>query len=179
MSSVSNNYLAITALGANSPCLINQFIQTISNCGSNILNTKITVMGSEFACCLFIAGNWGVVAKIEIALATMEKELEITTTIRRTSPQNIENKNIPYTAHIVTIDKTGILQEITKFFAKQNIVIEDISAHTYHAPNNTKMANISMNINLTEDVHIATLRDSFITYCDNLNLDASIEPLRY
>lgn len=179
MSNVLPNYLVITALGVNSSLIINKFIQTISACGSNILNTKITGIGEDFTCSLFIVGNWGVIAKIEVALATLETELGITTTIRRTNYQLTNNQNIPYTVQIVTLDRAGILEKIINFFAKQHIIIADISAHTYHAPNNAKMANISININLPTDIHIATLRDNFLNYCDDLNLDASLEPLHY
>ena len=179
MSSLINNYLAITAIGINNSNLIGKFIQIISNCGSNILSTKITALGSEFTCCLFISGNWGVIAKVEVALSNLEKELGITTIVRRTTPKNNTVGTMPYVAQIITMDRLGILQELIKFFAKQTIDIEDVTAHTYYAPNNTKMANIAINITITEDIHIATLRDKFMTYCDNLNLDASIEPLRY
>ena len=168
MSNLINNYLVITTLGINSINLIDQFIKTISNTGSNILNTKITSMGTEFTCSLFISGDWGAIAKIEIALSSLEKEFDIKTIVQRTSPKINENKSIPYIVNLMTIDKIGILQKIINFFTKKKINIEDISTHTYYAPNNTKMANITININLNESIHIATLREKFITYCDEL-----------
>lgn len=179
MSSLINNYLAISAIGISNSRLLSKFIQIISNCGSNILDTKITAMGSEFACCLFVEGNWGVIAKIEVALSNLEKELGITTIVRRATQKNIDMNTMPYIVHMITIDKIGILQEIIKFFAQQDIDIEDITTHTYYAHNNTKMANISAVINIKENTHVATMREEFMTYCDNLNLDASLEPLRY
>lgn len=40
------------------------------------------------------------------------------------------------------------------------------------------MFNLTMTINLPADTHLATLREDFMVFCDDRNLDAMIEPVR-
>lgn len=173
-----NSYLVITALGADKPNVLNNFTQSLTNCGGNILNTRMTTLGNEFGMMLLVEGTWGAIAKIETSLPSIEKKLGLVSTIRRTNPREPISKTMTYVIHAVTIDRGGIINDVTQFFANQGINIEDINAHAYYTHAGTRMMSISMNINLASYVHIPTLRDSFMSYCDALNLDASMEPLR-
>ena len=173
-----NNYLVVTALGADSSDIVNQFTQNLANCGGNILNTRMTTLGSEFAIMVLIEGSWGAIAKIETSLPAIENHLGLITSIRRTTPRNTSQKTMTYVVHVVTIDRTAILTDLSQFFSTQDINIEDVSAHTYYAHTGTRMVAITMNINISVNVHLPTLREQFMTYCDALNLDAGMEPLR-
>lgn len=173
-----NSYLVITALGADKPNVVNNFTQSLTNCGGNILNTRMTTLGSEFAIMLLIEGSWGAIAKIETSLPSIEKKLGLVSTIRRTNPREPLSKTMTYMVHAVTIDRGGILNDVAQFFANQNINIEDINAHTYNTHSGTRMMSMTLNINISVNVHIPTLREKFMLYCDALNLDAGMEPLR-
>ena len=173
-----NSYLVITAQGADKPNVVNDFTQSLTNCGGNILNTRMTTLGSEFAIMLLVEGNWGAIAKIETTLPSIEKRLGLHTTLRRTNPREPLSQTIDYNVHVVTIDRGGILNDLTQFFAGQGINIADITAHTYHTHADTRMMSMSLNINIGIDTHIPSLRDRFMLYCDALNLDAGMEPIR-
>jgi glycine cleavage system transcriptional repressor len=40
------------------------------------------------------------------------------------------------------------------------------------------MVSVIMTVGVPPNVHIATLRGDFLDYCDDLNLDATFEPVR-
>ena len=42
----------------------------------------------------------------------------------------------------------------------------------------TPMFSVHMSVGIPADIHIAALRDEFMDYCDALNLDAVIEPIK-
>lgn len=174
----STSHITITALGADDPNTVEKFTQSIANCGGNILNTRMTTLGNEFAILLMVEGSWGAIAKIESLLKVMETKLGLVTCSKRTSPRELKYKAITYVVHVVTIDRVGILNDLSQFFSEEGVNIEDISAHTYQANNGTTMVAITMNINISVDVHIPSLREKFMSYCDALNLDAGMEPLR-
>lgn len=177
MAVVMNSYLVITALGPNSPKVVTQFTQNITNCGANILNSKMATLGNEFAIMLFVEGSWRTIAKIETNLPKIEKKLGVITNLRRTT-QRAPNQVVTYLVHAVTADRDGILCDLAQFFTAQDISIEDINAHTYLSQNGTRMCSMTMNINIPISLHIPTLREKFTLYCDTLNLDAGLEPLR-
>lgn len=178
MAAVLNSYLVVTALGPDKPNVVHQLTNSLTNCGGNILDTRMTSLGSEFGIMLLIEGSWGAIAKIEANLFILEERSGLTINVRRTTPKLPRLKTISYMVHTVTIDREGIINDLVKFFNSQNIAIEDVNAHTYLAHTGTRMSTITMNVNISLNTHIPTLREQFMLYCDALNLDASLEPLR-
>lgn len=178
MAAIINSYLVITALGPAEPEVVNQFTQSIVNCGGNILNTRMTTMGSEFGIMLLIEGTWGAIAKIETSLPAIEQKLGLVANIRRTNPRQMRKKTITYTVHAVTADREGLIHDMAQFFSAQDMYIEDVNAHTYLGNTGTLMSSMTININIPVNAHIPTLREKFLLYCDALNLDAALEPFR-
>jgi len=173
-----NNYLVISAIGPDKIGLVNQFSKILLDCGCNILNTRMTTLGSEFSISMLIASNWSTIAKLEALIPNIEQQLNLKITIKRSTPLQNESKTMTYVVHVVTIDRPGIINELAQFFSHQSINIEDVSAYTYNGYSNTKMVAMTMNINISVNVHIPSLREQFMNYCDALNLDAGMEPLR-
>jgi glycine cleavage system transcriptional repressor len=87
---------------------------------------------------------------------------------------------VPYTVDVVAMDHPGIVHDIADFFATRDINIEEMSTWTYPAAHTgAPMFSLSMTVSLPSGVHIGRLRDEFTSFCDNLNLDATIEPTRH
>ena len=78
------------------------------------------------------------------------------------------------------MDHPGIVNTLAGFFADRNINIEDMAAtSTYSAADTgTPMFAVHMTVGIPSDMHIAGLREEFMDYCDGLNLDAVLEPLK-
>lgn len=178
MPSEINSYLVITALGSDTLNLVGQLTESITNFGGNILNTRMTSLGNEFGIMLLIAGSWSTIARIETNLPSIEQKLGITTSIRRTTPKPKQKKAMPYVVHAVTNDREGILNGLAQFFTTQGIKIEDVHAETYLAHTGTRMSSMTLNVNISVNTHLPTLREKFLLYCDALNLDAGFEPVR-
>lgn len=172
------NYLIISAIGLNRPNIISELSRACFQCGCNLLNTKINLLGQDLAFTLFLSGNWGAIAKMETTLPALEQRLDITTQTRRTQEPSIIEQSMPYTIQIVAIDRPGILNESSDFFQKLGIQMEEISSHTYVTHPGTRMASLHFKINVPENIHLATLREKFMSYCDDKNLEGFIEPLR-
>jgi glycine cleavage system transcriptional repressor len=173
-----NNYLVISAVGPNRPDVIAEFTRACTQCGCNILNSKINLFGQELTIALFVSGNWGAIAKMETTLPSLEQRLGLNIMIRRTTDLVTNNKSMLYNIQIVAIDKLGILNGLSDFLLRLGIPIEEITANTYISHTGTRMANLTIKIDVPDTLHLATLRDQFISYCDDNNLDAYLEPLR-
>lgn len=174
-----HNYLIISAVGPYQPEIMNELSRICNQCGCNLLNTKMIIMGREITLTLFVSGNWGAIAKMEAALESLEQKLGLSLIARRTSEYTQPEKSMTYTAQISAIDKTGILNGLSDFLLRLAIPIEELSAHTYNSSNGTRMASLNFKINVPDTVHLATLREQFMSYCDDNNLDAFLEPIRH
>jgi len=172
------NYLIISALGANRPNILSELSGACLQCGCNLLNSKVTVLGQELSLTLFVAGNWGAIAKMEALLPSLEQRLVLNLHTRRTQVPIFNSPMMIYIIQIIAIDKSGILNGLSDFLLKQGIPIEELSGHTYSTSTDTRMVSLSLKINVPDTVHLATLREQFMMYCDDNNLDGFMEPWR-
>ncbi len=172
------NYLILSAIGLNQPDIISELSRACYQCGCNLLNTKSNLLGEDLAITMFLSGNWGAIAKMEAAFPSLEKKLGLSIQTRRTREPGVMEQSMPYTIQIVALDRPGILAEFSDFLLEQGIQTEELSSHTYITHPGTRMASLHFTISVPEKVHLATLRENFMAYCDNKNLEGFIEPLR-
>ncbi|MDQ2695207.1 MAG: glycine cleavage system protein R [Pseudomonadota bacterium] len=173
------NALVISALGDDRPGVINELSRTIWECGCSIAESRMTVLGGEIALLLMVHGNWNTLAKLEVQLKRLEQPLGMTIAFRRTEGRKRPGNALPYAVEVVAIDQPGIVYNLTNFFATRSILIEELSTHSYNAPHTaTPMFSVNMAIGIPAGVHIAMLRDEFMDFCDRLNLDAVLEPVK-
>jgi glycine cleavage system transcriptional repressor len=173
------NNLVITALGGNSPHLVKSLARAIKDCGCNIVDSRMTVLGNEFTSILMLSGTWDAIAKMEDMLPRLEKQLHLVITSKRTKTVSASGDLMPYAIDIVSCDHIGIVNDIADFITNNNIIIQDMYSNCYKAANTeTQMFTLHMTINIPTDISIATLRSDFFDFCDRLNLDAIMEPVK-
>jgi len=173
-------YFVFSALGKDRPGIVNQLSKAILDSGCNIEDSRMTVLGGEFALILMVSGHWGAITRLERQVPVLEQKLELTILARHTEPRTAVQDMGPYTVDVVAMDHPGIVHEIADFFATRDINIEELNTWTYPAAHTgAPMFSLSMTVSLPAGVHIGRLRDEFTSFCDNLNLDATIEPTRH
>ncbi len=177
--STQKTYLVISALGEDHPGIVNNLSKAIAEHGCNIEDSRATVLGGEFAAMLLVEGKWNTLAKIENALPELQTQLGMTIIAKRTGERSSARSLVPYGVEVVSMDHPGIVNSLANFFAEREINIEDLATSSYSAPHTgTPMFSVHMSVGIPADMHIAGLRDEFMDYCDSLNLDAVLEPLK-
>ena len=176
---MSDNYLVITAQGKDRPGIVNTLSKAALDSGCNITNSRMAVLGGEFALILLINGNEKAVAAMHQRLPALEEELQLSITAKSTAPRAAEQRWLPYRIGVVAMDHPGIVHPITEFFSNQKINIEELETETYAAPHTgATMFSLTMTVAVPTSVSIGQLRETFIDFCDELNLDASFEAAR-
>ena len=174
-----NNQLVIAALGEDRPGLVDRLSGWVTDSGCNIADSRMTVLGGEFAVLLLVTGNWNNLAKLENQCGPMQEQLGMTLHIKRTEPRPAGGDFLPYGVDVVSLDHPGIIHNLANFFSQRNINIQDLSTSTYAAAHTgTQMFAVHMVLDVPASIHIATLREEFLDFCDRLNLDAVIEPVK-
>ena len=172
-------YLVISALGKDHPGIVSELSQVILDCGGSINDSRMATLGGEFAVVVLVSGNWNAIAKIESALPRVAEKLDLTIQSKRTEPRDNTQNLIPYGVEVVSMDHPGIVRDVANFFAKRDINIEDLYTGTYLAPHTgTPMFSLHMTVGVPADAAIATLRGEFMDFCDDLNLDAMLAPVK-
>lgn len=176
---IQHNSIAITLMGANRVGLIENFTKAVRDCGCSIGDSRMTVLGDRFTLMLLLTGPWDAIAKIESMLPRLEGQLQVKTLSQRAEPRKRHNNMMPYAIEVVAVDRLGIVHEITQFFTQREIGVEDMYSGSYTAAHTgTPMFSLHMTISVPTDVSIAGLRGEFMDFCDHLNLDAIMEPVK-
>lgn len=172
-------YLVLSALGEDHPGIVNTLSKIILEHGCNIEDSRMAVLGGEFAAILLVQGKWNTLAKIENALSELERQLSMTIISKRTGERTAEANLLPYAVDVISMDHPGIVNNLAGFFSERGINIEDMTTSTYPAAHTgTPMFAVHITVGIPADMHIAGLREEFTDYCDGLNLDAVLEPLK-
>ncbi|CAK0775319.1 Glycine cleavage system transcriptional repressor [Gammaproteobacteria bacterium] len=173
------NYLVISALGQDRSGLVNELSSVILDAGCNIADSRMTVLGGEFSLLMLLSGPWNAIAKLENQISALQNRLGLIITLRRTEPRQPEGNMLPYQVEVISLDHPGIVYQLAKFFSARRINIEEMATSTYAAAHTgTPMFSVNMSVAVPADTHIARLREEFLDFCDEMNLDAVIEPVR-
>jgi len=178
-SATVNNQLVLSALGVDKPGIINELSRCVLNSGCTIHDSRMAVLGGNFALLLQVGGNWNNIAKLENQIAGLESSLGLTITSRRTSMQQTDRDLLPYGVDVVALDQPGIVHNLAKFLSQRQINIQEMVTSSYPAAHSgTPMFSVHMTVEIPASMQISTLREDFMELCDQLNLDAVIEPVK-
>ena len=173
------NYLVITALGRDKPGIVHKLTETVANCSCNVVDSRMTVLGGEFAVILMVSGKWNELTKLEDALQALSEPLDLTITCKRTEPNKTTKDMMPYSVEVISIDHPGIVYELAHFFSSRNINIQELNTTRYAAAHSgTPMFAMQITANIPAKTRVASLRDEFLDFCESQNMDATIEPMK-
>lgn len=174
-----NTSLVITATGEDRVGLVERLTGKISDSGCNIEESRMAVLGGEFSLFMLVSGPWHALSKLETQLPALGEQIGLTISHKRTGKRDKKLAAVPYSVELTALDQPGIVRNLAGFFARNGINIEELQTSTYAAPHTgAQMISMVMTVGIRANVHIPTLRGDFLDYCDDLNLDATFEPVR-
>lgn len=173
------NYLIISAIGHDKPGIVQKISKIVLDNGCGIEDSRMMVLGGEFSVIMMTSGNWNHIAKLENAVKAAAAELDLAVTLTRTERRETKPTLMPYAVEVVAIDHPGIVHHVTDFFSRRQINIEDLSTDSYHAAHTgTPMFSMNIAIDVPSELSLSELRMQFLSFCDEYNLDAVIEPIK-
>jgi len=175
----SNQSLVISALGKDQPGIVNSITSPITDSGCNIADSRMTILGGEFAILVMVEGPWNAISRLEELLPSLQEKLGLTIISRRTEATNEDRDVMPYAVNVVSLDHPGIVNQLAGFFSSHNINIHELYTDSYRAAHTgTQMFSATMTVHIPANISIAQIRDEFLEFCDELNLDAVLEPVK-
>lgn len=172
-----NDYLVISALGQDHPGIVDQLSKEIFNAGGNIVDSRMTVLGGEFAIILLVSGNADNIAQLEKVLPQSQERLALTIIVKHTAARTPQINTVSYSVRAVSVDHPGIVYQLANFFSCRNINIENLNTSSYAAAHTgTPMFSVEMIIDIPTDIRLSELREDLTAFCDDLNIDVVMEP---
>ncbi len=171
-------YLVITAVGEDRPGLVKTLSESILEIGANIDESRMALLGGEFAMILLVSGEQEAIERLQRALSEIGEKTGLTITGRETTPKSAGEATLPYEVTVVAMDHPGIVHSVTEFFSSRGINIRELSTSTYPAPHTgAPMFSMEMVVDIPAGNKLSSLRSEFVDYCDEQMIDAMIEPV--
>ncbi|KAA2285571.1 glycine cleavage system protein R [Arenimonas fontis] len=176
----NENHLLISAYTTHPQSPLLAVTRRISDSGCNLLDARLATVGRDVSVTALAVGSWDAVAKLEAMLSRLEREEGFKLVWYRTGPKPLQSNLLPYVVEVVAADKPGILFQLADFFDRQGITIENLHSSRYRAmQTGADMFSAQITIGIPANMHIAALRDDFLEFCDHLNLDAIMDPMKF
>jgi len=171
--------IVLSAIGTDRTGVVHDISKVILSCGGNIEESRMTMLGAEFAVLMLVSGNWHTLNRLERGVEKLSGDDKLTFAIRKTGERTTTNDRMPYVVDVVSLDQQGIVFGLANFFASRDIEIADVATRRYSAAHTgSAMFAVQMAVNVPSSVHIAQLREEFMEMSDRLNLDAILEPVK-
>ena len=171
--------LAITTLSNISTDFISEIIPAVTDCNCRIEEIRYSKVANVNAAHMLIDGDWNHIAKLENTLDIIQSRLNINIQKFRTEKYIEKEDFIPYSLETISLNREGILQCITTFLIERNIIINEIVGSSYKAPyNQTPLFSTKFVVLVPPEIQLLPLREEFLDFCDQLNVDAILEPIK-
>lgn len=178
--SPNENYLLINAYTTHPASPLLTVTRRISDSGCNLIDARLATVGRDVSVSALAVGSWDAIAKLETMLGRLDREEGLKLVWYRTGPKPLQSNLLPYVVEVVAADKPGILFQLADFFDAQTITIESLHCSRYRAmQTGAEMFSAQVTIGVPADMHIAAFRDDFLEFCDRLNLDAIMDPMKF
>ena len=167
----------ISAMGQDRPGIVSEISGIVHDLNLSIEDSRMTVLGGEFAMLVSVAGGDLPLKRLETKLGQLADRMELAFLFRRTQGrENVEGR-VPYTVSVTAMDHPGIVHRVADFFSSQGINIYNLDTVTERAAHTgTPIFSLVMEVEVPPEVRIVELRDSFFYFCDDHDLDGELRP---
>lgn len=172
-------HLAVNLLAKDRIGLVERITRPIAQNKCVILDSRMHTLGDHFSASMLVRGSWDRIARLETALRQLANTQGMELIITRVEHPNAASAHLPYVVDIVSINESNTAYALAQFFAAQGVNVRDFTAVPYQtALHGTEMISLRFQIDIPTDRRLALFKDAFFDLCDELNLDATLDPLR-
>lgn len=177
-----NQMLNISALGEYQPEYLKEIAQLFAQHACEIIYSHITTHQNITHLNFLIGARWSVLAKLETKLKNLSQKFSFEILLKNTLTESAEETQkakptLPYSLYVYGLLNTEGLYQLTRFLYLKNVRIIEISVESQvHAKNLSHTTTFHIKIELNGETSIAQWREDFMLFCDDLNLDAVMEP---
>jgi glycine cleavage system transcriptional repressor len=171
-----SQYLVLTAMGADRTGCVSELTNLASECGCNIMDSRMAIFGHEFSFIMLLKGDVRSINQLEAKLPALAQSLELLTMMKRTSGYKTLNISQYYEVQYSGIDQPGILKSVTSFFAHRNL---DISSLKSDIDPQTNMMSAVVEFTVNETACIESLENEFLELCEQFDVQGCIKQIKH
>jgi glycine cleavage system transcriptional repressor len=169
----------ITAVGSDRVGIADAISEEILKFRCNIEESKMAVLGGEFAMLILVSGEETELAHLEASLPKFAKHAHLTLSIKQTRGAEPIAAGRLYRIETTSIDTPGIVHAVTDLLKAYRVSIDELESEVSGAPfAGNPMFHMTIRVIIPADVQIATLRRALEEISEAQDLDLRLEPIR-
>jgi glycine cleavage system transcriptional repressor len=170
-------YVVVTAVGPDRPGLVNGLSSLLGEAGGSIEDSRMAILGGEFAVIMLISGSGGAIERICGIGPQVESELGLRCILKETSPAHPPSDYLPYRIDVSGADRPGIVEAVTAILAGHGINVASLESRLTYAPfSATPLFVLEAELQVPSKIVLAELRSQIAATCEEENLDFRLEP---
>jgi glycine cleavage system transcriptional repressor len=173
-------YLVLSAVGPDRPGIVDAISKLIFDHGCNLEDSRMAILGGEFAIIVLAAGEAAQIAKLREDAPDMGERNGLTITTKPTrAPGAREPKSARrYAVRAVGLDHEGIVHQIAHTLAALGVNIESLESTTTPAPHTgDPQFVLDMQIESPAQLAEGQLREKLTEACEAVNVDVELMPV--
>jgi len=172
-------YAVLTAVGADRPGLVDAISKFILDNGCNIDDSRMAVLGGEFAMLILIDGETGAIEKVLSGTGAASEKSGLAVQCHRTRApgESAQSGTIPYRLDAYSMDHPGIVQRLASYLAERKINIRALDTRLTHAPvTGLPLFSLHAIVDVPSHENVMELRQSLEAIGAQQNIDIVIKP---
>lgn len=173
------DYAVLTAVGADRPGLVDAVSKFILDNGCNIDDSRMAVLGGEFAMLILIDGAAQAIDKVLNGTSVISQSSGLHVQCHRTrSPgESAHSGTIPYRLEAYSMDHPGIVHRLASYLAERKINIRALDTRLTHAPvTGLPLFSLHAIVDVPSQENVMELRQSLEKIGAQQNIDVVIKP---
>jgi glycine cleavage system transcriptional repressor len=171
------HYVVLTAVGPDHPGIVNDLSSLIRDVGASIEDSRMAILGGEFAVILLISGSADAISRATQIGPRVEGELGLRCILKETSPAHPSADYLLYRIEVTGADRPGIVQTIAAILANRGINVASLESRLSYAPfSATPMFVLDASLQIPSKTALSEVRSELAAACDEENLDFRLEP---
>ena len=168
-------YKVLTAVGRDRPGLVQKIASAIHEADANLEDSRMAILGGEFALILLLSGSPFAVAKATERVRELGTELSLRVFLDDTAKAP-QAAFLPFHLKVTGFDHPGIVAAVTRVLASRAVNVASLESRVQHAPESgTPMFLLSAELQVPSPEVLGALRAELVATCEDESLEFILE----
>jgi glycine cleavage system transcriptional repressor len=171
-------YAVLNASGTDRVGLVGEFTSRLLDYSCNIEESKMAVLGGEFALIVLVSGEKTQIDNLLREVATDDWVSNLDVTGKATGSHAHERDGRPYRIESISLDTPGIVHAVTGLLRERNINVDELETETSGAPfTGAPMFHMRITTMIGPDINVSELRAALSEIASDHDLDIRVVPI--
>lgn len=172
------SFAVLTASGSDRVGIVDDLSAALLEIGCNIEESRMSVLGGEFALVVLVSGEEDPVQKLLNGLTPLGARIGLELNGRTTGPHVANPKGRPYAIECVSLDTPGIVHSVTGLLRRRGVNIGELDTETTGAPfTGAPMFHMRITAIVPPEVPLGRLRAELTEIASAQDLDITVRPV--